>query len=160
MAKKSQIINGTLGADSLFGDTSGTLSNTGGAQTINGLAGDDTLYGDAFNMQKRTHGGNDTLNGGDGSDNLFGDAFEMHQNSVGGDDTLNGGSGNIDTLYGDANLMFDSARSGDEIKTVVLPQRLVGDTSTMNGDVSPASMVHACNTHNANATLAPCGRNT
>ena len=88
----STTINGTLGA--LFGDTSGTLSNTGGQQTINGLGGDDTLYGDALNMQKHAHGGNDILTGGDGNDTLYGDAYEMHQNSVGGNDTLNGGSEN------------------------------------------------------------------
>jgi len=64
----SKTINGTLGADTLFGDTSGTLSNTAAKQTINGLGGDDVLYGDALNMQKRVHGGNDILTGGDGND--------------------------------------------------------------------------------------------
>src|SRR4029450_2578629 len=80
---KTIIINGTDNPDTLFGDTSGTLSNTGGKQTINGLGDDDVLYGDAINMQKRVHGGNDILTGGDGNDKLYGDAYEMHQNSVG-----------------------------------------------------------------------------
>ena len=72
----SKIINGTLGNDTLFGDTSGTLSTTGGKQTINGLAGDDALYGDAV-LNLQANGGNDTLNGGDGNDVMYGDASSM-----------------------------------------------------------------------------------
>jgi serralysin len=117
---KTIIINGTLGADALFGDTSGTLSNTGGKQTINGLGGDDALYGDAMIMQKRAHGGDDILNGGDGGDNLYGDAFEMHQNSVGGDDKLDGQSGSGVNLYGDAIYLYDNAHGGDDTLTVTV----------------------------------------
>ena len=40
------------------------------------------------------------------------------------------------------------------MSTLVLPQRFVGDTSTMNGEMSPASIVHACNTQSARATSA------
>jgi Ca2+-binding RTX toxin-like protein len=78
ITSKTIIINGTPGADALFGDTSGTLSNTGGKQTINGLGGDDFLYGDAMNMQRHAHGGNDILNGADGNDTLYGEAYEMY----------------------------------------------------------------------------------
>src|SRR5262245_13682443 len=113
---KTIIINGTPDADTLFGDNSGTLSNTGGKQTINGLGGDDALYGDAFVMQKRAHGGDDILTGGDGiNDKLYGDAYEMHQNSVGVDGSLDGGVGFGDIAYGDAFLMDGSARGGSDI---------------------------------------------
>ena len=111
----STTINGTLGADTLFGDTSGTLSNNGGQQTINGLGGDDTLYGDALNTAKTTlTAGTTSSLVGTGNDTLYGDAYEMHQNSVGGNDTLNGGSEN-DILYGDARTMDGSAQGGNDI---------------------------------------------
>ena len=55
----SKTVNGTLGADTLYGDTSGTAGDDfgparpGGKQTINGLAGDDSIYGDASSMSGR-----------------------------------------------------------------------------------------------------------
>ena len=114
ITSKTIIINGTIDADTLFGDISGTLSNTGAKQTINGLGGDDALYGDALNMLKHAHGANDILTGGDGNDTLYGDAYEMHQNSVGGNDSLDGGSGGGDNVYGDAFIMDGNAQGGND----------------------------------------------
>ena len=43
------------------------------------------------------------------------------------------------------------------ISTLALPQRLVGETSTRNGEMSPASAVQAWSVHKANASPAPSG---
>ncbi|MDP1708674.1 MAG: retention module-containing protein [Gammaproteobacteria bacterium] len=64
----NQTLNGTAGADTLYGGA--------GDDTLNGLGGNDILYGGS---------GNDILNGGDGNDILIGGA---------GKDTMTGGSGN------------------------------------------------------------------
>ena len=58
--------------------------------------------------------------------------------------------------------MLESSERGvrkySRIRTDVLPQRFVGDTNTMNGEMSPASIVQACRTQSAKPMSASFGR--
>jgi hypothetical protein len=113
----------------LFGDTSGTLSDKekGAAQVLVGTNDENNLlFGDAgVSLIDSARGGNDELIGGDNSgsgfvDNLLiGDAGEMLDSARGGDDKLTGGDNSdggsvLNALFGDAgvSLIVDSARGG------------------------------------------------
>jgi VCBS repeat-containing protein len=115
---KKETINGTAGADMIFGLNGDDTVNAGagndlvcggnGAGTVNGGAGDDTIEGG---------NGNDILRGEDGNDILRGGA---------GNDRLEGGNNN-DILTGDAGADFFSGGAGTDTNTDVTPSQ--GDTS-------------------------------
>jgi ELWxxDGT repeat protein len=84
------IITGTGSTDTLFGDTSKTLSDSveGGNDQISGLGDADILLGDASTLSGHARGGDDRLSGGEGNDILSGDAVFMFDNEKGGHDTF------------------------------------------------------------------------
>jgi hypothetical protein len=96
---KNETLNGTGGADMIFG--------MNGANTINGNAGNDLLCGG---------NGTDTLNGGDGNDILDGENSDDTLNGGNGNDILRGSSGN-DTLTGGAGADAFSGGPGIDVAT-------------------------------------------
>ncbi|WGV23670.1 calcium-binding protein [Halotia branconii] len=109
IAATSNSIQGTSGADVLFGTPSDDSINSGdGNDRIFGIAGNDTLNAGAGNDYVFGGVGNDIINGDDGNDFLYGEAGDDIINGGDGGDNLNGGAGS-DTLNGGL---------GDDIYTV------------------------------------------
>jgi Ca2+-binding RTX toxin-like protein len=93
-------INGTAGADLLFGAAAPDLvSGGGGNDIVYGGAGDDELLGGEGDDVLQGEAGDDRLDGGAGNDSL--------SSTDQGDDTLIGGEGD-DTLWVDRNHAGDS----------------------------------------------------
>ncbi|HYJ82036.1 MAG TPA: calcium-binding protein, partial [Allosphingosinicella sp.] len=93
-------INGTAGADLLFGAAAADLISGGdGNDVLFGGAGDDHLVGGDGDDVLRGEAGNDLLEGGAGNDDL--------SSTDQGNDTLAGGDGN-DTLFADRRRAGDS----------------------------------------------------
>ncbi len=101
------IINGTTGADRLYGHDSvgDVISGGDGADFLYGLAGADTIYGGS---------GINTLDGGRGDDTIYGGKDTDYILGELGDDEQYGGDGN-DIIYsaGGADLMDGGAGTGD-----------------------------------------------
>ncbi|MES2944573.1 MAG: calcium-binding protein [Pseudomonadota bacterium] len=114
-------IYGSVGDDTLTGDTQGNLVEGGeGSDRLNGGAGNDTLYGDASDMilyddnrdtvlggsgNDELHGGNSSglLDGGTGNDTLYGAQYGRSTlNGGAGNDLINGSSSSSDTIDGGA----------------------------------------------------------
>jgi serralysin len=104
-------VDGTDNADTITGDNE--------ANRLVGNAGADTLTG-GF--------GNDSLESGNGNDFLYGDALTLAGAGQGGHDWIDGGLGPLSTdffwagdvardtdkLFGDAAVMTDTAKGGDD----------------------------------------------
>ncbi|WP_439595932.1 calcium-binding protein [Falsiroseomonas sp.] len=115
-ASPFQVLDGTLGADTLVGtaaadallghDGNDLLAGAAGADSLLGGAGADTVGGGDGADTLRGQDGNDLLEGAAGADSLFGDA---------GDDWLVGGVG-IDRLVGgDGADTLDGGGEGDRL---------------------------------------------
>jgi Ca2+-binding RTX toxin-like protein len=106
------LLRGTVDADDIYGDTTGTLSGLGGNDRIFGLAGDDVLSGDGFFVGPGGRGGDDVIQGGDGEDKIYGDARDVVF-GIGGNDVIyqNGGSGR---MYGDGEDIAAGGRGGND----------------------------------------------
>jgi VCBS repeat-containing protein len=93
-AERKDTLNGTSGADLIFGISGSATTNAGagndlvcdgnGSGVINGGAGDDTLVGG---------NGDDQIRGGDGNDALFGGAGADRLEGQNDNDVLTGGTG-------------------------------------------------------------------
>ncbi|HIC82604.1 MAG TPA: calcium-binding protein, partial [Kiloniellaceae bacterium] len=77
-------IDGGIGNDIIYGDSSDVDEAIGGDDSILGGDGNDLIYGGA---------GNDFINGGDGNDGLFGGTGEDIVIGGAGNDIINGGAG-------------------------------------------------------------------
>jgi Ca2+-binding RTX toxin-like protein len=110
-----QLADQPSGANTIFGDKSGSLFGVGGNDRIFGLDRDDELVGDANAIGENGRGGNDQLYGGSGSDSLYGDA-RLALRGVGGDDLLIAGPADSarQKLYGDAFDLLAGSRGGND----------------------------------------------
>jgi Ca2+-binding RTX toxin-like protein len=103
------IIDGTVGADTLYGhDAVGDIiTSFDGADTIYGLAGADVIYSGSGADKIYDGRGDDTVYAGADGDIIYGDL---------GDDQFFGGDGN-DSIYsfGGADLMDGGAGTGDSV---------------------------------------------
>jgi serralysin len=156
-------ITGTDGPNTLYGDSTGTLTGrTGGNDTILGLGGNDTVYGDAPTLSN-SRGGNDSIDGGSGSDRLYGDAAAVSGQSFGGNDTIIGGlgadtisaGGGNDSVIGDVIFLIDFRGDPDSLFGGVGIDLLLGDADTMAGSAiggndvlwtGPGDLLHAAPT--------------
>jgi Ca2+-binding RTX toxin-like protein len=107
---------GDAGIEMIGNSVGGSDHFTGGTSSTN------TAYGDTLNMSGRAVGGNDVLTGGDDAsgllagsfnDILVGDAKLMADQSRGGNDTIVSGTGN-DDMWGDAQLIIGKAQGGND----------------------------------------------
>ena len=114
---KNETLNGTAGADMIFG--------LGGKNTINGNAGNDLICGGNGVDTINGGAGDDTIDGGNGDDVLRGDAGNDILNGELGNDRLEGG-GDSDTLTGGLGADFFSGGPGIDSATDVTPSQ--GDT--------------------------------
>lgn len=115
-------LTGTAGADTLYGVSSGGLTNdtlyglAGNDELYGGYAGDDTLYGGDGNDKLVGNAGADTLEGGNGDDDLDGGADNDTLAGGAGDDVLDGGGG-VDTFIylSGHDTVIDGSSASDEI---------------------------------------------
>src|SRR5829696_8498721 len=88
----------------------------GGNDILSATAGISYLYGDALRMRTNVEGGNDTLTLSQSADGLaFGDAEVMFDHSRGGNDVFYGRG----TLVRDASALVGSAQGGDDHIAVI-----------------------------------------
>jgi len=109
-------INGSGGADILFGTNSGDVMSGGNSDDyLNGVDGNDTINGDNGHDVLKGGNGHDILNGGNDNDKLSGDNGNDKLNGGSGDDTLDGGTG-TNVLTGGAGqdvFVIDGAHLGN-----------------------------------------------
>ncbi len=117
---KNETLNGTAGADMIFG--------LGGKNTINGNAGNDLICGGNGVDTISGGDGDDTIDGGNGDDVLRGDAGNDILRGETGNDRLEGGGDN-DTLTGGLGADFFSGGPGVDSVTDLTP----GQGDTQNG---------------------------
>lgn len=114
---KNETLNGTAGADLIFG--------LGGKNTINGLAGNDLICGGNGLDTISGGDGDDTIDGGNGDDVINGDAGNDILMGGAGNDTLNGGADN-DVLTGGSGADVFIGGTGTDVATDFTPAQ--GDT--------------------------------
>jgi Ca2+-binding RTX toxin-like protein len=114
---KNETLNGTAGADMIFG--------LGGKNTINGNAGNDLICGGNGVDTISGGDGDDTIEGGNGDDLIKGDAGNDILIGGAGNDTLNGGADN-DTLTGGNGADAFFGGPGTDVVTDFTPSQ--GDT--------------------------------
>lgn len=121
------LVNGTSGADTLYGHASvgDQISGLDGADVLFGMNGDDSLYGGQGADSVFGGGGDDTAYGGSGNDDLRGGAGEDTLSGEAGDDVLRGGSG-ADDLSGGAGLDTANYSDADAGVTASLDGSLAG----------------------------------
>jgi hypothetical protein len=97
------------------GDDELTGGNNSGSGSVSNL-----LRGDANGMSGFAQGSDDELTGGDNfgsgtvTNTLIGDASEMSGSAQGGDDRVISGINATDLMWGDAQLLLDSATGGKD----------------------------------------------
>jgi serralysin len=126
-----QIITGTSGNDSLFGDfANDSISGLGGSDTLRGFAGDDTLRGHGGNDNLFGGADNDSLLGGIGADRLFGEAGDDFLDGGDNNDFLNGGVGSDTILGGNGNDNIIGGSSSNSFSSDFLRGQGGNDTIT------------------------------
>ncbi|MFK8036427.1 MAG: type I secretion C-terminal target domain-containing protein [Hyphomicrobiales bacterium] len=100
-------IDGTDGADSLFGKAENDV--------INGMAGDDTLYGYTGNDIISGGAGSDFVSGDGGDDSIFGGLGDDYLEGSYGDDVVSGDEGNDRVMGGHGSDQLSGGDGNDKI---------------------------------------------
>ena len=103
-------------ADTVYGDSDGSIANTALAQTFIYTSDSSIAYGDADTIDGNGRGGDDrfTVTGVAGSNNsIIGDASFLNGAAQGGDDQITA-SGGLSFVIGDADSMNDQTRGGSD----------------------------------------------
>jgi Ca2+-binding RTX toxin-like protein len=119
----NDLIFGSIGPDTIYGDSDGTLASSGdkaGNDIIFGIDGFDNLRGDAIiggeSASDFVRGGDDVIHigaSGTGSNDARGDADTIQVHGAGGNDLIFG-SDQSDEIRGDARIMLGNAHGGDD----------------------------------------------